>query len=48
MAIKIYLSKTYDRLNWSFIRDTLTVLQLPATWISLIIEGVSSPSMQIL
>ena len=29
MAIKIDLEKAYDRLEWSFIRDTLTLLKIP-------------------
>ena len=48
MAIKLDLEKTYDRLEWSFIRDTLYLYIFPSWLISLIMSCVSSSSISIL
>ncbi|GKV08919.1 hypothetical protein SLEP1_g20489 [Rubroshorea leprosula] len=48
MIIKLDLEKAYDKLEWSFIRETLIFFQLPPTLISLIMSCVSSTSMSIL
>lgn len=48
MAIKVDLEKAYDRLNWSFIFDTLKQTGLPLNLSRLIMECVTSPSMNIL
>ena len=48
MAIKIDLEKAYDWLEWSFIRDTLTLFKVPNQLITLIISYVSSSSISIL
>ena len=44
MAIKIYLEKVYDRLEWSFIQDTLSLFNVPLYLISVIRSCVSSSS----
>ena len=48
MAIKIDLEKAYDHMEWSFIRDTLTLFKFPSQLIALIISCVSSSSISIL
>lgn len=48
MAIKIDFEKAYDRLRWSFIRDTLLQMNLPLLLINTIMECVTSASLQVL
>ena len=48
MAIKVDLEKAYDMLKWEFIRDTLRDAGFPTTLINLIMECISSTSVQIL
>ena len=48
MAIKIDLEKAYVHLEWSFIRDTLSLFKFPEDLITLIISCVSSSSIAIL
>ena len=48
VAIKIDLEKAYDRLEWSFIRDTLGHFKFPSHLISLIMSYVSTSSISVL
>ena len=48
MAIKIDLEKAYDRLNWIFIHETLMKLSFPFYLVYLIMECITSNSMNIL
>ena len=48
MAIKIDLEKAYDRLEWSFIRDTLALFKFPSHLMSFIMGCISSSSISIL
>ena len=48
MLIKVDLEKTYDRLNWNFIYKILCLLGLPMEFIRIIMECITSVSMQIL
>ena len=48
MAIKLDLEKAYDRLKWSFFRDTLKLFRLPSKLISLIMSYISSSAISIL
>lgn len=48
MVIKIDMEKVCNRLEWSFIRDTLLLYEFPKPLISLIMSCVSSSSISIL
>ena len=48
MAIKIDLEKAYDRIEWSFIREMLTLFNFPVNLIKLIMNCVSSVSTSLL
>lgn len=48
MAIKVDLGKAYDRLEWSFIRDTLNLFKFSTQLISFIMSCVSTSSISIL
>lgn len=48
MAINIDMEKAYDRLEWSFIRDTILLYEFPEPLISLIMSCVSSSFISIL
>lgn len=48
MAVKIDLEKVYDRLEWSFIRDTLTLFNIPPHLRDVIMSCVSSSSIEVL
>lgn len=48
MAIKIYLEKAYDWLEWSFVRDTLSLFKIPIQLVTLIMSCISSSSISIL
>lgn len=47
MAIKVDLEKDYDRLCWDFIEDTLSDAGIPSTLSRIIMEYISTTSMQI-
>lgn len=46
--LKIDLKKVFDRLEWSFIRDSLLFFNFPPNMFKLIISGISSSSISIL
>ena len=48
MAIKIDLEKAYDKLEWHFIRDVLTLYNLPQGLIKLIMSCISGSSISVL
>ncbi|OMP01704.1 reverse transcriptase [Corchorus capsularis] len=48
MAIKIDLEKAYDRVNWSFLRDTLRDFGFSEKWTRLIMLCVESSSLAVL
>lgn len=48
MALKIDFEKAYDRLRWSFIRESLVDMCLRQQLIEIVMQCVNSPSLQIL
>ncbi|XP_074299645.1 uncharacterized protein LOC141630789 [Silene latifolia] len=48
IAIKIDLEKAYDRLRWSFIRDTMKDMGFPGLLVDVVMECVTSTRMQVL
>jgi len=48
MAIKLDLEKAYDRLRWEFIQETLTRMKLPKGLVAVIMNCISSYSLNIL
>lgn len=44
MAVKTYVSKAYDRLEWSFIRTVLEKLGFHPTWIDWMMQCISTVS----
>lgn len=47
MTIKVNLEKTYDRVRWDFLNDTLHDAGLLESLVKTIIQSVSSASMQL-
>lgn len=48
MAIKLDLEKSYDRLSWPFIKETLVDIGFPVKFINLVWHCISSPRMRML
>ena len=48
MVVKVDLEKAYDMLSWDFIHDTLIDLGIPDMIIHVIMQCISTPSMQVL
>ena len=48
MAINVDLEKAYDGLSWSFIQETLQELNLPTMLINLIMEWITTATMNVL
>ena len=46
-TLKIDLEKSYDRLSWGFIRETLDSLGMPVEWVHNIMSCIETPTMSI-
>ena len=47
MTVKIDLEKAYDRFEWSFVRDTLTLFNIPPLLYKVIMSCISTSSMEV-
>lgn len=47
-VIKIDFEKAYDRLRWFFLRDTLQRMNLPILLVEIIMDCITSASLQVL
>ena len=47
-ALKVDLEKAFDRLRWDFVHDTLSDIDLPPPMINVIMQCISTASMQVL
>ncbi|KAL0005366.1 hypothetical protein SO802_012927 [Lithocarpus litseifolius] len=48
MAVKIDLEKAYDRIEWSFVRDTLALFNIPPGLSKVIMSCISTSSIEVL
>lgn len=48
MAIKLDISKAYDRVEWGFLRRIMLKIGLPEQWVSLAMETVCTASYSVL
>ncbi|KAK2658474.1 hypothetical protein Ddye_005007 [Dipteronia dyeriana] len=45
MAIKLDMSKAYDKVEWEFLRTVLFKMNFPLVWIDLVMDCISSTSL---
>ena len=48
MTVKTDISKAYDRMEWQFLRDTMTHMGFDSVWINWIMQCVESVSFSVL
>ena len=48
MAVKLDISKAYDRVEWSFLRQTMLKIGLPVQWVDMAMETVQTATYSIL
>ncbi|XP_074318184.1 uncharacterized protein LOC141654978 [Silene latifolia] len=48
LAVKVDMSKAYDRLNWNFVKCTLLSMNFPSKFVQLIMNCISSVSYEVL
>ena len=48
LALKLDISKAYDRVEWHFLQSTMETTSFPVTWIERVMSCVTTPSFSIL
>ena len=48
MILKIDLEKTFDKISWDFLKQTIVDFNLPNKWINLIMHCVSTSNLKVL
>ena len=48
MAVKLDISKAYDRVEWSFLRQTMLKIGLPVQWVDMAMETVQTATYSVL
>lgn len=48
MAIKIDMEKAHDRLQWSFIKETMDDIRLPHKFVDVVLQCISTSRMRVL
>ena len=44
VVMKLYISKAYDRVEWSFLKRTMAVLGFSTKWVDLVMRCITTPS----
>ncbi|KAF7821742.1 ribonuclease H [Senna tora] len=47
-AMKVDVSKAYDKVSWTFLRELLTLIQFPHHWVTMLMECVTTPMSRVL
>ena len=48
MALKLYISKSYDQVEWSFLKDVMLQMGFNNWWVALVMECITSVTYSIL